>query len=358
MCLLFAIALAAMTARAAESLPVDPPRARLLPPMIALDEERFDEALTLLAALEREFPSSTKVLMLEAEAHAGRRELDPARAILDRAVVLAPNDPDLLTHYGDLLNDWGDFVKALSMLDRSLRIRPDDAATLTHRALTHLALQQRDAARDDLDAAVAASPFLSSPRWVRAQYRAQAFDLAGALEDRLTWEQTRFDANGDVHVGLILFALRDIPAAEPRLRRVVAEGKFPGHASLWWYLAALQLEGRDAVQAEFRRQVAALPADKRAGWPGPILAVYLGTSDLATMDAAARQASPPDRSDRICEANYYGAQWLVLSGRVEDALPRWQEAERECPVAFFERFLSHAELVRRQRLGESAVAPD
>lgn len=47
---------------------------------------------------------------------------------LKRALVLDPNDPDLLSDYGAALWNYGDHVTAFEVLDRSLKIRPSSIA--------------------------------------------------------------------------------------------------------------------------------------------------------------------------------------------------------------------------------------
>lgn len=73
-------------------------------------------------------------LSLMGEALRQLNQRSEARAVLERALALAPKDPELETRLGSLLLDGGDVAGALGLLERAARKRPRDPQVLTAHA--------------------------------------------------------------------------------------------------------------------------------------------------------------------------------------------------------------------------------
>lgn len=81
-------------------------------------------------------------------------------------------------------------------------------------------------------------------------------------------------------------------------------------------------------------------------WPAPVLGLLIGRLDAPTVDAAARQADRTGREGRVCEAEFYRGEALLLDHRDGEARPLLESAVRTCPPSFIEAFSARAELKR------------
>ena len=87
-----------------------------------------------------------------------------AIAVIDDAKRLAPNDADLASEEGRIHLSAGRPELALNAFGRALALRPGDPKALNNRGATLLALDQRDAAKADFEAALRHNPCLIDPR--------------------------------------------------------------------------------------------------------------------------------------------------------------------------------------------------
>jgi lipoprotein NlpI len=117
-----------------------------------------------------------------------------------------------------------------------------------------------------------------------------------------------------------------------------------GYTALWLYLArkrggvanAEELLDSDTLQ------------HRGGGWPSTVIVLYLGRTDTDSVLAAATDNDPRRQLAQRCEASFYLAQWHLLRGERERALPLLKEAQIECPKDFLEREGAVAELRRLQ----------
>jgi lipoprotein NlpI len=111
----------------------------------------------------------------------------------------------------------------------------------------------------------------------------------------------------------------------------------------WWHLAAARSLGPAQASAALAVRAKALDLND-AAWPLPVIAPYLGKIDLQKMRAKARDGDPAELDNRLCEADFYGAEWLLMRGEAAAARPALAHAEQSCPRTFIERIGAHAEL--------------
>jgi tetratricopeptide (TPR) repeat protein len=85
-------------------------------------------------------------------------EYDKAAKLLEGALALAPQDPDLLLNFSAMRFEQGQFGEARSLAEKSLQIQPNNSSA--HDLLGRLFFQQGDfqAAREQLEAAVVGTP--------------------------------------------------------------------------------------------------------------------------------------------------------------------------------------------------------
>jgi len=112
------------------------------------------------------------------------------------------------------------------------------------------------------------------------------------------------------------------------------------YAALWLHLARSR-SGKSAPD-ELRRNAEALD---HAKWPWPLVAAYLGTPDVASVQAAAAQ-DPAEAQDRKCEAALYLGEDALLRGSVSAASELLQQAVTICPKDSIEYYAARFELER------------
>ena len=95
--------------------------------------------------------------------------------------------------------------------------------------------------------------------------------------------------------------------------------------------AALLLELADRrSQAPSRLSAAAAKLDMTV-WPAPLVKLFLGQNSAAAALAAAKDPDPVKTRARMCEANFYTAEYALLTGSQAGALPGYRAAARDCP---------------------------
>lgn len=75
-------------------------------------------------------------------------------------------------------------------------------------------------------------------------------------------------------------------------------------------------------------------------WPAPIFEFYLGRLPLETLRTAA------DTSEKMCELNFYLAEWHVSRAETAKAKPLLEAAVAGCPKDFIEYDAAVVELKR------------
>lgn len=102
---------------------------RLAAAEIELDADRYDDALTLVDLQIERLPESAPAYLLRARIAGDRdpklRRSESFGADLERAVELAPEDPDALRALGLFLRDTGERERSRAILRRYLEARPD-----------------------------------------------------------------------------------------------------------------------------------------------------------------------------------------------------------------------------------------
>jgi tetratricopeptide (TPR) repeat protein len=114
-------------------------------------------------------------------AAAGRRDFDTALADLNRAVELAPDNPDYLFQRGSV--HWQNRQPDLAMADfnRAIELKPDHVPALMDRAEMRIAGKNIDGAKSDLDAV---DKTAAQQADVRLEL-ARAYERAGFLESSI-----------------------------------------------------------------------------------------------------------------------------------------------------------------------------
>lgn len=235
-------------------------------------------------------------------------QLDQAIADLDAAIRLDANFGDAYYHRGNAWSARGDSARAIADFDVALKLNPKDRETLASRAYEWVIKGDYARAVADRDAAVRLDPKSSEAIFGRARARFYAGDYTRAIAD--LEEAFRIDAGP--------------------------------YAALWLYLA----RQRAGVPEAAALLGGATAEAQRTGWPGPVLTLYLGRMDVASVMNAATDRDAKLQREQRCEANFYVAHWHLIQGRREPALALLKEARAGCPKDFLEYEGAAAELQR------------
>ena len=241
---------------------------------------------------------------------AAKGDFDRAIADYDAAIKLQPRSAD--THF-NRATAWaskGDPDRAIADYDAAIKLDPKEPAAYGGRAVEWAVKGDYARAIADYDAAIKLDPKSSSALLGRGRARLYGGDFQRAVLD-----------------------LEQAMKSEPN-----------EYTALWLYLARKRGGGADAEEALDRDTRAT-----RSGWPGPVIVLYLGRTDAASVLAASTDPDANRQREQRCEANFYLAHWHLLRNERERALALLKEAQDGCPKDFLEYEGTLAELRRLQK---------
>jgi lipoprotein NlpI len=238
---------------------------------------------------------------------AAKNDHDRAIADYDAALKLNPKFTDALYNRGSAWAGKGDSDRAMADYDAALKLNPRDATTLAARAVEWMNKGDYGRAVSDYDTAVELDAKSSNTVFGRGRARYYAGDFKRAVAD--------------------MESAAKLEASE--------------YTALWLYLARKR-DGAGDAEERLDNETRAT----RGGWPAPVIVLYLGRTDVNSVFAAATDPDARRQRDQRCEANYYIAEWHLLRGENERALPLLKEARSGCPRDFLE-FEGAAAALRR-----------
>lgn len=237
----------------------------------------------------------------------------------------------------------GDYDRAIADYDAVIRLNPRSAVAFFNRGAAWAHKGEPDRAIGDYDAAIRLDPKEPTAYGGRAVEWAVKGDYARAIADFDT--AIRLDpmsANTLFGRGRTRFYSGEFQRAAADLER--AHKLNPSiYIALWVYLARKRggIDGDEALKA--------YAATGDSNWPAPLIALYLGKGDPETVLAAPAKAASVRQREQRCEASFYLAQWHLVRGERERALPLLKEAQDGCPRNFMEHEGALAELRRLQK---------
>ena len=243
------------------------------------------------------------------------------------------NDPDLViddctaaiqsgeladAHLAVALNHRGlayfikkNYDQAVRDYDRALSLQPSDGPALIRRGNAYLEKRHYERALADYEAATELNPKVALER-----SKAFLFFYLGRMTQSAEMFEKYINSNpGDIRIFLF---------------RYLAEAKI-GNA----LAAARELE-LDAGRLSDRR------------WPAPIIDFHIGRIDEKAMFAAANDADPTKKNEKICAATFHAGEARLLRANLSAAVPLLRAAEKDCPPHSSE---SHAASTELKRLG-------
>lgn len=238
---------------------------------------------------------------------AAKSDFNRAIADYDAAIKLQPRFVDAYYNRGNAWANQGDPDRAIADYGAAIKLDPKEAAAYGGRAVEWAVKGDYARAIGDYDAAIKLDPKSSTTFLGRGRARFYSGDFQRSASD-----------------------IEQAMKLEPN-----------HYTALWLYLARKRSGGINAEEM--------LDSDTRqdrGGWPAPVIVLYLGRTDVASVMAAATDRDPKQQLEQLCEANFYVAQWHLLRGERERALPLLKDAQGGCPRDFLEHEGAAAELRR------------
>ena len=233
---------------------------------------------------------------------------DRAIADYDDAIRLNPRNSDAYYNRGSAWGNKGDHDRAIADYDATIKLNPKDAAAHSGRAFERVAKGDYARAIEDYDASLQLNPKSAGALLARGRARYYSGDYLRAVSD------LEHSLKLDHH----------------------------NYTALWLYLArrhADMINAEEMLDAETR-------TTRGGAWPAPVIVLYLGRTDPGSVVAASTDSDTRKQAEQRCEANFYLAQWHLLRGERERALPLLKEAQNGCPRDFLEHEGAVAELRR------------
>jgi lipoprotein NlpI len=280
----------------------------------------FDQAIML-------DPNRALVFGYRGDAYLDKGDYDRAIADFDRAAALDPNDVDARYGRARALHGKGDNDGAIADYSRVIELDPNYVEALAYRGLAYQSKEELASAIDDFDEVIRREPD-----------SAEAFNLrGGAYRQMGTPERAiadydsaiRLDPNlalAYVNRGVTKFTLMRFAEAATDLAAGQRAQPANIYAAFWLHMARRKA-GEDDT-AELSRNMAAFDLNR---WPGPIVRLFRGLGTPEDVHAAAgKSAGGQTRRDQVCESDFYTAEYLLLRGSLNTAVPVLQDAVKSC----------------------------
>jgi lipoprotein NlpI len=199
------------------------------------------------------------------------------------------------------------FTSAINSDELNIKGR---AQAFAYRGIAKATLGDYDAAQEDLNFSVA----------LDTEYNADAYAFRGYIA-LVTGAPAKGAADLAKSAGLKIWA----------------------YNALWLAVARMKAGIADTDKVSLANNAMTLDLNQ---WPGPVVKFMMGQAKPEEVAAAANQGDPAKAAERVCDADFYVAEYDLAHDNVAAARPLLQRASEKCPFASFERMGATAELKR------------
>ncbi len=213
----------------------------------------------------------------------------------------------LHTSRGVEWSNKGEADRAIADFDVSLKLTPNNAVVHHARAIEYSVKGDYARAIVDFDTAIKIDPKAEGVHFARGRTRFYMGEHARAAGDI----ETEFAARPNVYT------------------------------ALWAYLARKRGGTNDAevlLERETRRV--------RAGWPSPVVVLYMGSTNTESVTIAASDPNPERQRELRCDADFFIAHWHLMKNENERAATILRGVQKTCPRNSLEYEGAVAELRR------------
>jgi lipoprotein NlpI len=115
------------------------------------------------------------------------------------------------------------------------------------------------------------------------------------------------------------------------------------YQAMWLALARAKAHVPDTDEISLKANASTLKLDQ---WPGPLIRYLMGDEKREALLPAAQMGDPKRLAERVCDVDFYVAEFDLTHGDAGSAKPLLMRAADKCPFASFERMGATAELTR------------
>jgi tetratricopeptide (TPR) repeat protein len=336
----------------------------------------FEHALAERDALVRSSPKNMDYYLDRAALRRDFADLDGAMRDIDAAIDLGSSDAYTRVRHGLLWRDKGDLARALADFEQAIALRPRDPDALgANDPRPELARgealrdsERADDARAAIDAVIKRLPDYAPGYQQRAlieltalgDAKSAAEDFAAAVEKGFSHrynsmilnlgiaeaerqfhlEQTPTDNRPMLAADVPFYPAIDFLLIWRRIARLRAGLPDPDYAADLLRLGLFSPDGKDLTGIPVRTNI-----NRRVIWPYQLVALFADQTTPAFVRAAAA-ATPGDfaRRQRVCEANFYIAEYRLTHNDAAQARAQLQAAVDSCTPGASEAAFARAEL--------------
>jgi lipoprotein NlpI len=234
---------------------------------------------------------------------------DYDRAIADHTAALKLDGKARHANYyrGAAYSNKGDFERAIGDFDAAIQLKADDPVLYHARGIELTVKGDYPRAIADFNKALQLDPKATGVHFARGRTLFYMSEFTRSVNDL----EIAFGAQPNIYTSLWLFLARQ-------------RGGAP--------------DADDMLERDTRRI--------RAGWPAPLIALYMGRTDANSVMAATASGEGTRRREMRCEADFYIAQSHIIKGERARAQTLLQGVQRDCPKNLLEYEGTLAELRR------------
>ena len=301
---------------------------------------RYEEAVADLQQAHRLVPNDASIPMNLGSVYAQTNRLELAIENYDLAIRLRPNLDRAYYNRAIAYLLKHDSERAMSDFDKAIVLRPNFAAAIANRGALHLANGEFEKALADIDTAVELAPRDAKLRDARANAQltnGHYNDALGDFDEGLKIDPGNpalYFGRGRTH----LF-LENTSAAINDLKVAVRLRPTDANAVIWLHIARLHANTTD--DNEFAANAARV---KRGSWPGAVLDLYLGALTPSETLAKSQEGAPEDSERRVCEAQFYAADYGIHRGALDEAIDIMKGVISRCRASALAYGAAQAEL--------------
>jgi lipoprotein NlpI len=238
---------------------------------------------------------------------------DDDHAVADQTAPMQPESKLAYNNRGLANIAKGDYDLAIADFSEAIRLDPKYALAYNNRCLARNNKGESDLALADCNEAIRLDPKLTSAYINRGIVSLYAGLLPMALADFNQWSQL-----------------------DPK----------SAYAALW-----LNIVGKRGNLPN--RLPAAAKQIDMTKWPAPIVRLYLGQFTADAVLTAADGSAANTKRGQVCEANFFTGEFMLQSGKKDEAAHLFRLAAADCPKDFVQYSAANAEL---KELGMSLIS--
>jgi tetratricopeptide (TPR) repeat protein len=307
------------------------------------DERDFKAAVADFSQFIHSYPSHAKGYYARAAAHFASGDYDLAVADYTRVIDINPRDSFDFVYYAyayraEVYAAKEDLDYSAADAGKAIEINPKLKFAYCIRGHAYVAKGDIEHAIADFNQAIEIDPeYLSAYSGRAAAYKLRGeFDLAIADDDQVVRVDPK-NARAYFLRALTQWQRGSLSKSLADLDEAARLDPSNAYVVLW-----REILGKRIDQLSHLTEAAAHLDMKK--WPAPVIDLYRDAMTPEQVLGAAEDSGPKNRRRRVCQANFYTAELVLLRGSKENAARLFELAALDCPKTMFETQAANFEL--------------